>query len=69
MIFVFKTSVQNIQPIQWLTPYMDKLLTIAVLNFDLADIDSILRINTVEHIVSIVIDILNKHGFICEELT
>jgi len=51
-----------------LTPHIDKGLPEAKWNFDLEDIDKILRIDSKENIVLIIIDLLNIHNYSCEEL-
>ena len=68
MIFVFKTSVKTKTQIKKLKPHIDKLLPNAKWNFDLEDIDNILRIDSEQDIVLIVIDLLNLHDYSCEEL-
>ena len=45
MIFVFKTSVKTKLQIKKLKPHIDKILPNAKWNFDLEDIDKILRID------------------------
>ena len=68
MIFVFKTSVKTKMQIKKLKPHIDKILPNAKWNFDLEDIDKILRIDSDENIVLIIIDLLNIHSYRCEEL-
>ena len=68
MIFVFKTSVKTKTQIKKLKPHIDKLLPNAKWNFDLEDIDNILRIDSEQDIVLVVIDLLNLHDYSCEEL-
>jgi hypothetical protein len=68
MIFVFKTSVKTIRQIRILKPHIDKILSKARWNFDLDDIDNILRIDSEDNIVLIVIELLNMHNHNCEEL-
>ena len=68
MIFVFKTSVKTKMQIKKLRPHIDKILPNAKWNFDLQDIDKILRIDSKENIVLITIDLLNIHNYSCEEL-
>jgi hypothetical protein len=68
MIFVFKTSVKTKMQIKKLKPHIDKILPNAKWNFDLEDIDKILRIDSEENIVLIIIDLLNIHSYSCEEL-
>ena len=68
MIFVFKTSVKTKMQLKKLKPYIDKILPNAKWNFDLQDIDKILRIDSEENIVLIIIALLHSHSFRCEEL-
>ena len=68
MIFVFKTSVKTKIQIKKLKPHIDKILPNAKWNFDLKDIDKVLRIDSEENIVLIIIDLLNIHSYSCEEL-
>lgn len=68
MIFVFKTSVKTKIQIKKLKPHIDKSLPKAKWNFDLWDTDKILRIESEENIVSVIIDLLNIHSYSCEEL-
>jgi hypothetical protein len=68
MIFVFKTSVKTKKQVKKLKPHIDKSLLRARWNFDLSDIDKILRIDSEENIVSTVMDLLNIHHYRCEEL-
>jgi len=68
MIFVFKTSVKNGKQVKQLKPHIDQLLPNAKWNFDLQDIDKVLRIDSNESPVRLVIDLLTIHRFHCEEL-
>ena len=68
MIYVFKTSVKNKKHIRQLSPFLNNLLQQSKWNFDLADCDKILRIDSEENIVFKIIDLLNIHKFHCEEL-
>ena len=68
MIFVFKTSVKTKKHVQQLKPHIDKILPNAKWNFDLEDTNKILRIDSEENIVLILIDLLNIHSYSCEEL-
>jgi hypothetical protein len=68
MIFIFKTSVKAKMQVKKLKPHIDKRLPKAKWNFDLEDIDKILRIDSQENIVLIIIDLLNIHNYSCEEL-
>jgi hypothetical protein len=68
MIFVFKTSVKTKMQLKKLKPHIDRVLPNAKWNFDLADIDKILRVDSEEYIVLEIIDMLNTQNFRCEEL-
>ena len=68
MIFVFKTSVKTKTQLKQLKPHIDKMLPNAKWNFDLKDIDRILRVDCAENIVLMTIDLLQLHGYHCEEL-
>jgi len=68
MIYVFKTSVKNKKHIRQLSPHLNNLLKKSKWNFDLADCDRILRIDSEENIGMKIIDLLNIHRFYCEEL-
>ena len=68
MIFVFKTSVKTKMQLKKLKPHIDNILQKAKWNFDLEDIDKILRIDSEENIVLIIINLLNIHNYGCEEL-
>jgi hypothetical protein len=68
MIFVFKTSVKTKIQIKKLKPHIDKILPCAKWNFDLEDVDKILRIDTEQNIGLTIIDLLNIHSYSCEEL-
>ena len=68
MIFVFKTSVKTKMQIKKLKPHIDEILSNAKWNFDLHDIDNILRIESEENIVLKITGLLNIHNFYCKEL-
>ena len=68
MIFVFRTSVRTKTQAKKLTPHIDKILPAAKWNFDLEDIDNILRVDSAENMVLQIIDLLNIHSYRCEEL-
>lgn len=68
MIYVFKTSVRNQKHIRQLSPFLNNLLQGAKWNFDLADCDHILRIDSEENMVQPVISLLADYRFSCEEL-
>jgi hypothetical protein len=69
MIYVFKTSVKSKIQSKKLRPHIDTLLPGAKWNFDLQDIDKILRIDCEENIVIQITDLLKGHNFLCEELS
>jgi hypothetical protein len=52
-----------------LKPHINKILPNAEWNFDLEDIDKILRIDSRENIVLVIIDLLKMHSYNCEELS
>jgi hypothetical protein len=68
MIFVFKTSVKTKMQAKKLKLHIDSTLTNAKWNFDLEDIDKILRVDSEENIVLKITDLLNIHNYNCEEL-
>ncbi len=68
MIFVFKTSVKTKMEVKKIKPHINKVLPRAKWNFDLEDRDKILRIDSVENIRLIIIELLNIHHYNCEEL-
>lgn len=68
MIFVFKTSVKSKKQVKQLTPYLNNTLPNATWNFDLEDIDNILRIDNEDDCVKAVVDLLQTQQYRCEEL-
>ena len=68
MIFVFKTSVKTKMQVKKLKPHIDSMLPKAKWNFDLKDIDNILRVDSKENSVLTIINLLNIHNYSCEEL-
>lgn len=68
MIYVFKTSVKTKLQVKNLKPQIEKILPNEKWNFDLEDRDKILRIDSEEHIVSELINVLKVHDVNCEEL-
>jgi hypothetical protein len=68
MIFVFKTSVKTKMQMKRLKPHIEKTLPKAKWNFDLEDIDKILRVDSEENIVLNIKNLLNTHNYSCEEL-
>ena len=53
---------------QQLKLHIDNILPNAKWNFDLKDIDKILRIDSEENVILKIIDLLNVHHYSCEEL-
>jgi hypothetical protein len=68
MIYVFKTSVRTKIQAKKLKPHIDEILPKAKWNFDLADCDKVLRIDSEANIISPIINLLKKHDFDCQEL-
>ena len=69
MIFVFKTSVKTKMQVKQLKPHIDKNMPTAKWNFDLEDVDKILRVDSSEeNIVLMIINLLSVHHYSCEEL-
>ena len=68
MIFVFKTSVQTKVQIKKLKPHINERLPNVKWNFDLEDMDKVLRIDSEENIVLKITDLLTSHSYRCEEL-
>ena len=68
MILVFKTSVKTKRQVKNLKPHIDKLLPAAKWNFDLADIDNILRVESEENVTMTVTNLLHTHQHRCQEL-
>lgn len=68
-VLVFKTTVTKEGDISALKPVLNRLITKnGYWNFDLEDCDNILRVETQEVQVHSITQILNQHGFYCEEL-
>jgi len=68
MIYVFKTSVKTKIQAKKLKPRIDKILPKSKWNFDLADCDKVLRIESEENIILPITSLLKNHNFDCEEL-
>jgi hypothetical protein len=68
MIFVFKTSVKTKMQLKKLKPHIEERLPNAKWNFDLQDIDKILRVDSEDDIVLIITDLLSSHHHSCVEL-
>jgi hypothetical protein len=68
MAEVFKTNVRKLTQAKQLVGRLQEHFPQGKINFDLKDCDKILRIDGYSNISSDVIDVLNREGFICEEL-
>jgi len=68
-VLVFSTSVQSIEQVQSLKPKIDSLAGNGKWNFALDDTDRILRIMSSSVKQQLAIQLLNKYGFECHELT
>lgn len=68
-VLVFKTSINTRRKVKVLKPDLNRLIANnGCWNFDLEDCDNILRVET--HMVPAIsiTNLLNGHGFLCEEL-
>ncbi len=68
MILVFKTSVRTSRDINILKAYLCAISPQIKWNFDLEDVDNILRIECDEDISLKIIKLLENKGFKCEDL-
>jgi len=68
MILVFKTNVRNKKQIEKIANHFKKITAITRWNFDLSDVDKILRVESVSNISDRIITTLISDGFHCEEL-
>lgn len=68
MVLVFKTDVKFKKDISTVTPHLQKLQGVIKWNFDLSDIDKILRVETNTLPSDTVAKILQQVGFYCREL-
>ncbi|MEM8937963.1 MAG: hypothetical protein AAGC64_01295 [Bacteroidota bacterium] len=68
MILVFKTSVQEIADIEILENELNQVPTIIRWNFDLEDIDKVLRVESIRDVSLELVHVLNGKGFECEDL-
>lgn len=68
-VLVFKTSINHPGEIRILKPDLNRLITKkGYWNFDLEDCDNILRVETHKVKATSITNLLNNHGFVCEEL-
>ncbi len=68
MILVFKTSVKDEKDIKNLQKDLNEFSEITKWNFDLEDIDNVLRIESMRDVTQELVDILADKGFDCEDL-
>lgn len=68
MIFVFKTSVQNLKEVEYLSPHLNRLLTNSKWNFDLEDCDNIFRVENCVKEANLIVSFFKSFGFECEQL-
>ncbi len=66
-VYVFKTSISQ-KDVQIVNTRLHSLIPNGTWNFDLDDLDNILRIECSENIVDAVCSSLRIDGFYCEEL-
>jgi hypothetical protein len=66
-VYVFKTSVRKTD-FKFVKPILDNLFSNVKWNFDFADCDKILRIESEDNISNSICDNLNKMGYLCLEL-
>jgi hypothetical protein len=67
-IHVFKTNVTKRWQAEMLCEVMSAEFPFSKMNFDLEDVDRILRIESIKSISLEVVEVLHRHGFRCEEL-
>lgn len=67
-IYVFKTSVREYADAQIITKTLLSYFPGGEISFDLGDCDKVLRIKHFGNFAVQAVDILNQHGFECEEL-
>jgi hypothetical protein len=67
-VLVFKTNIQNSEKITKIAPYLDSLNGVTHWNFDLDDIDNILRVEAAGISPRIIENTLGRAGCFCEEL-
>jgi hypothetical protein len=67
-ILVFATSVESVQEVKTLAPFINKLVGKGNWNFALDDRDRILRIASKRIEPTRTINLLKQHGFDCREL-
>ncbi|GAA4274591.1 hypothetical protein U6A24_16590 [Aquimarina gracilis] len=68
MILVFKTSVNDIEDVKVLKNQLNNFSSLIKWNFDLEDIDKVLRIESIKDISHEIIKLLQNNGFKCEDM-
>lgn len=69
-VFVFKTSISKNSHIKKVSPLLNNLIAKnGYWNFDLEDCDNILRVESQSIASDSICNVLNDHGFLCEELS
>ncbi|UCS95540.1 hypothetical protein KZP23_11255 [Echinicola marina] len=68
MVFVFKTGVKTKQQVKSVTQKIGYLSEIEYWNFDLEDIDNILRVESNQHIARDIIKMMDELNIYCFEL-
>ncbi|MEO5683999.1 MAG: hypothetical protein ABIQ88_15260 [Chitinophagaceae bacterium] len=68
MVLVFKTSIENLKQAGLIATALNSNAKIQRWNFDLEDIDNILRIETEFEIENEIIHMVRQQNFYCEEL-
>ena len=68
MILIFKTSVKDLKDIEVLKSELNKVPTMVRWNFDLEDIDNVLRVESIQDVSTEIVHVLNDKGFECEDL-
>lgn len=68
MILVFKTSVEDMTDIGVLENGLNQVPTMIRWDFDLEDIDNVLRVESLRDVSLELVRLLNDKGFECEDL-
>ncbi|HEY3251390.1 MAG TPA: hypothetical protein VGK25_09765 [Ignavibacteria bacterium] len=67
-VLVFKTNIPDKEKINEVAPYLDSAKGVVRWNFDLEDIDNILRIEAAGISPRVIERTLSDAGYLCEEL-
>ncbi len=68
-VLVFKTNINRKKDVRTVTPLLNACSGITRWNVDLSDIDNVLRIEATHSDCGAVIELVNRAGYACEELT